>query len=53
MKLNVIASKLALPRQTIASVIEPYLLRTELIEKRGSDRAITDKGRTHLQTNDL
>jgi Holliday junction DNA helicase RuvB len=53
MKLNVIASKLALPRQTIASVIEPYLLRTELIEKKGSDRAITDKGRTHLETTDL
>ncbi|MBW8039233.1 MAG: AAA family ATPase [Planctomycetes bacterium] len=53
MKLNVLGSKLALPRQTIASVIEPYLLRTELIEKKGSDRAITDKGRTHLETTDL
>ena len=53
MKLNVLASKLALPRQTIASVIEPYLLRTELIEKKGSDRVITEKGRTHLETTDL
>lgn len=53
MKLNVLGSKLALPRQTIASVIEPYLLRTELIEKRGSDRAITAKGRNHLETTDL
>ena len=53
MKLNVLGSKLALPRQTIASVIEPYLLRTELIEKKGSDRAITDKGRIHLETTDL
>jgi len=53
MKLNVLASKLALPRQTIAEVIEPYLLRTELIEKKGSDRAITAKGRTHLETTSL
>jgi len=53
MKLNVLASKLALPRQTIASVIEPYLLRMELLEKKGSDRAITAKGRNHLDTTDL
>ena len=53
MKLNVIASKIGLPRRTIASVIEPYLLRTELIEKRGSDRVITDKGMKHITELDL
>ena len=53
MKLNVIASKIGLPRQTIASVIEPYLLRIELIEKIGSDRAITIKGRNHIEDCDV
>lgn len=53
MKLNVLGSKLSLPRQTIASVIEPYLLRTELIEKKGSDRAITPKGREHITKSGL
>ena len=49
MKLNVIASKIGLPTMTIASVIEPYLLRTELIDKDGSNRVITEKGRTHIE----
>ena len=49
MKLNVIASKIGLPRQTICSVIEPYLLRQDLIEKIGSDRCITDKGKSHIE----
>lgn len=49
MKLNVIASKLGLPSQTISSVIEPYLLRQELIQKDGSNRVITEKGKTHIQ----
>lgn len=53
MKLNVIASKLGLPRQTISSVIEPYLLRTELIEKKGSDRVITAKGIEHILNSTL
>ena len=53
MKLNVISSKLGLPRATISSVIEPYLLRTELIEKLGSDRAITIKGKTHIENCDV
>ena len=48
MRLNVIASKIGLPRQTISSVIEPFLLRQELIEKRYSDRVITEKGRGHI-----
>jgi Holliday junction DNA helicase RuvB len=49
MKLNVISSKLGLPTRTISSVIEPYLLRTELIDKDGSNRVITEKGRTHIE----
>jgi Holliday junction DNA helicase RuvB len=49
MKLNVLASKLGLPRNTISSVIEPYLLRTELMIKDGSDRAITEKGKSHIE----
>jgi holliday junction DNA helicase RuvB len=48
MKLNVIASKLGLPNQTISSVIEPYLLRQELIFKDGSNRVITEKGKSHI-----
>ena len=53
MKLNVISSKIGLPRQTISSVIEPFMLRTELIEKLGSDRAITIKGREHIENIDI
>ena len=53
MKLNVISSKLGLPSRTIASVIEPYLLRQELIYKDGSNRVITEKGRTHIENIDL
>jgi len=52
MKLNVIASKIGLPRQTVAQVIEPYLLKTELIEKRNSDRAITTIGKAHIENID-
>ena len=52
MKLNVISSKIGLPRQTIVSVIEPFLLRSELIEKVGSDRVITDLGKYHIENND-
>ena len=49
MKLNVICSKLGLPAQTISSVIEPYLLRQELIHKDGSNRIITEKGKEHIK----
>jgi len=49
MKLNVIASKLGLPTRTISSVIEPYLLRQELIHKDGSNRVITEKGKEHIE----
>jgi Holliday junction DNA helicase RuvB len=47
-KLNVLASKIGLPPQTISSVIEPYLLRAELITKEGVDRVITEKGMKHI-----
>ena len=53
MKLNVIASKLLLPRQTIVNVIEPYLLRTDLIHKDGCERVITEKGLEHLKNSAL
>ena len=53
MKLNVISSKLGLPTQTISTVVEPYLLRTELVYKDGSNRLITEKGRTHIETCDI
>jgi Holliday junction DNA helicase RuvB len=49
MKLNVISSKIGLPTQTISSVIEPYMLRQELIHKDGSNRVITEKGKAHLE----
>ncbi len=49
MKLNVIASKLGLPVRTISSVIEPYLLRQELIHKDGSNRMITEQGKSHIE----
>lgn len=49
MKLNVVASKMGLPVRTISNVIESYLLRTELIYKDGSNRIITDKGKTHIE----
>ena len=49
MKLNVVASKLGLPTRTISSVIEPYLLRQELIYKDGSNRVLTEKGKAHIE----
>lgn len=50
MKLNVLASKLGLPRATVSAVIEPYLLQTDLIEKVGSDRCITALGLEHIKS---
>ena len=51
MKLNILASKLGLPSQTIQSVIESYLLRQDLIEKIGSERHITGNGIKHIEMN--
>ncbi len=49
-QLNVIASCLSLPARTVSTVIEPFLLRSGLIEKsRQSRRTLTAKGREHLQ----
>lgn len=52
--LNVISSKLALPTQTIKTVIEPYLLQEGLITKNKlSHRELTDLGKQHLQNCDM
>jgi len=49
-QLNVIASCLGLPSRTLSSVVEPYLLRAGLIEKRRQSlRSLSPKGREHLQ----
>lgn len=49
-QLNVIASCLGLPSRTISTVIEPFLLRSGLIDKgKQSRRSLTPKGREHLQ----
>jgi Holliday junction DNA helicase RuvB len=53
MKLNVISSKIGLPTRTISSVIEPYMLRMELIHKDGSNRVITNKGKAHIENCEL
>ena len=48
--LNVISSKLALPTQTIKSVIEPFLLQENLIQKnKCSHREITAMGDGHIR----
>ena len=48
--LNVISSKLALPTQTIRSVLEPYLLQENLIQKnKCSHREITTIADEHLR----
>jgi holliday junction DNA helicase RuvB len=51
---NVVASRLLLPSLTLQRVVEPYLLRTELITKdRSSRRAITEQGRRHIENDSL
>ena len=47
-KLNVLSSKTGLPSATISTVIEPFLLREGLIDKDGSTRILTDKGKKHI-----
>lgn len=48
-QLNVIASCLGLPTRTVSTVIEPFLIRTGLVEKgKQSRRTLTPKGREHL-----
>ena len=48
LRLNVIASCLGLPRPTLERAIEPYLVRTRLIEKTDGGRILTTLGRQHL-----
>ncbi len=49
--LNVLSSKLSLPSPTIQKVVEPYLLKEGFITKnRSSARAITEKGREHIES---
>jgi len=47
-KLNVLSSKTGLPSATISNVVEPFLLREGLIDKYGSNRMITKKGKEHI-----
>ena len=48
-QLNVIASCLGLPTRTVSTVIEPFLIRSGLVEKgKQSRRTLTPKGREHL-----
>lgn len=52
--LNVISSKLALPTQTIKTVLEPYLLQECLIQKnKCSHREITSSACEHIQNCEL
>ena len=50
-RLNVLASILGLPTQTVSTVIEPFLIRSGLIVKDDSGRRqLSGKGREHLST---
>ena len=52
--LNVISSKLALPTQTIKTVLEQYLLQENLIQKnKSSHREITSLAEQHINAIDL
>ena len=47
-KLNVISSRIGLPTKTISEVVEPFLIRAELIAKNEkSGRVLTSYGRGH------
>ncbi|MHB9071651.1 MAG: Holliday junction DNA helicase RuvB C-terminal domain-containing protein [Sedimentisphaerales bacterium] len=47
-KLNVIASKTGLPSATLQNVVEPFLIRENLIDKQGCTRILTEKGKQHI-----
>ena len=50
-RLNVLASILGLPTQTVSTVIEPFLIRSGLIVKDDSGRRqLSGKGREHLSS---
>jgi len=48
-KLNVIASRIGIPTRTVQEVIEPFLLKNGLIDKRNSDRLLTECGRNFVE----
>ena len=43
-RLNIICSKLSLPKRTLTDVIESWLVQSGLIEKHSSGRVLTEKG---------
>ena len=48
-RLNVIASRLGLPTQTVSQVVEPFLIRAGLVVKDDQGRRqLTAEGREHL-----
>jgi len=50
-RLNMIASRLGLPTRTVSEVVEPYLVRSGLVEKdESSKRLLTQRGREHFLT---
>ena len=49
--LGALSAKLGLPPLTVQRVIEPYLIREDLVTKgKSSTRILTDKGRGHIET---
>jgi len=49
--LGALSAKLGLPLLTIQRVIEPYLIRQDLVTKgKSSARILTDRGRGHIET---
>ncbi|MEN6335154.1 MAG: Holliday junction DNA helicase RuvB C-terminal domain-containing protein [Phycisphaerales bacterium] len=49
--LGALSAKLGLPALTIQRVVEPYLIRQDLVTKgKSSARILTEKGRRHLET---
>jgi len=48
-RLNVLASYLSLPKQTVAQVVEDWLVRARLIERLPEGRGLTEKGKNHVQ----
>ena len=49
-RLNVIATQLGLPRQTLESIIEPKLIRLGLLGKDSQGRYLTPNGRQHAMS---
>jgi len=49
--LGALSAKLGLPPLTIQRVVEPYLIRQDLVTKgKSSLRILTEKGRRHMET---